>query len=479
MTYFYRLGRAIARPLASVMLSENIQHELANLSASALEELMERNRLGGRSADDPISGLVQRFKLCKQPNTKSDSGDDDLGEPPGFVKTSDGLAFSPSGHHIYAGGPGNAICVWDIETEQFVGDPWKFLPTPPLSFTVAPDGTKLATSMDSRENFGIWIWTVNSREAIQCQGHEGRITFLEISPDGQWLSSTSYDATTRLWDVHTGEAVGESLKEHSYGIAASAHFTPDGQKLVVALGEDKVGSYQIWDVSSSPFTLAVGPVHLTHSVETTRLSPDGRTLAFVTLHGQVIVYFPLGPSSLERAVLDNSSIAVAFPPDGRNLAIRAISDGSRYLQACKRSRPPGDSSNEYFEGIKFIKLVSGPFMGPNQFLSRGLAFSPTEQYVCTVSHDTGEFFVWDAMAGETGVDMSATAHWQRRFEEEEKEVLAANRPPADNISLDEELRNISAIPTSSREKRARDKFWSEQEGQGDSQTAHNPGSEVP
>jgi WD40 repeat protein len=74
-----------------------------------------------------------------------------------------------------------------------------------VSAAVRHDGRALAhtvvTESDTRDAIEIWNTETGQRIGRRLTGHNGEITALAFTPDGNTLVSVSDDGTTRLWDV--------------------------------------------------------------------------------------------------------------------------------------------------------------------------------------------------------------------------------------------------------------------------------------
>ena len=106
----------------------------------------------------------------------------------------------------------------------------------------SPDGRCVVTAsghfLESGGIAGIWD-TATGLQLCQPLKFEDTVQSAQFSPDGQRVVTASED-TARVWDVATGEPVGEPLHAES---VQSAQFSPDGQRVLTASGY----TAQVWD----------------------------------------------------------------------------------------------------------------------------------------------------------------------------------------------------------------------------------------
>ena len=78
------------------------------------------------------------------------------------------------------------------------------------------------------------------------EGHKDWITFVAFLPDCMRIVSSSSDRAFQIWDVETGNALGEPFQEDKDAVSCVA-VSPDG-KLFVSGSRDKTS--QIWDMDT-------------------------------------------------------------------------------------------------------------------------------------------------------------------------------------------------------------------------------------
>jgi WD40 repeat protein len=158
------------------------------------------------------------------------------------------VAFSPDGKTLASGSYDDTIRLWDVATQQPVGEPLtgheagtsvasrteggESQTSGIASVAFSPDGDTLASgSLDGT----IILWDVATQQPVgePLTGHEGGVLSVAFSPDGETLASGGVDHTSILWDVrnvNTIRRLGEPFVGQE-GPIASVALSPDGRTL--------------------------------------------------------------------------------------------------------------------------------------------------------------------------------------------------------------------------------------------------------
>ena len=143
------------------------------------------------------------------------------------------------------------IKIWDIETgselkeiSQFVGD-----------VAISPDG-KSALVVGPDRATALHFLDLNTGKIIRkLKGHSdsgwrGTIYSVDISPDGKYGISSSFDKTVRIWDLETGQELRRLIGHEGTfreGMVNYVKFSPDG-RYALSGGSDK--TLRLWDVET-------------------------------------------------------------------------------------------------------------------------------------------------------------------------------------------------------------------------------------
>lgn len=142
--------------------------------------------------------------------------------------------------------------------------------------------------------------------------HTDAVRAIAISPDSRILASASFDKTIKIWNLKTGEAIGNLTGKSKLNAIA---ISPDGQ-MIIGGGDDS--TIKIWNLATAESTALTG-----HSdwIRCIAISPDGQTLASGS-RDETIKIWNLQTRSVLRTLTghDGTVLAIAISPDGQTLA---------------------------------------------------------------------------------------------------------------------------------------------------------------
>jgi WD40 repeat protein len=319
-----------------------------------------------------------------------------------------GVAFSPDGRVLATGGEdGVAALVWELTSGKLRQRlTWDY-PAGGLPMAFSPDSRLLAVT----KNRTLHLWdVVAGKELLAFQGHGDAVTQVALSPDGQTLTSGSWDGTIRQWDMATGNEL-RRVQGQCAGISS------DG-KTVATVGKRAAW----WDMATAKQLGEVGEY-----VGRSCLSPDGKILAAQYLNQTTLWEVTTGKKL--RTFTEWGWPAV-FSPDNRILAIvhyqtlslRDTDTGKeRFLFSFEGGRPPPswfppfaafsqdgkllatavDNTICLWEPTTGKRLQEWDNAKPKDFWKKtihSLAVSPDKRTVATGNED-GTIHLWDAANG--------------------------------------------------------------------------------
>ncbi|KAG8822059.1 hypothetical protein FRC19_006795 [Serendipita sp. 401] len=243
----------------------------------------------------------------------------------------------------------------------------------PISAAVfSPNGRQIASCSDRT----IQLWDVETGQALgePLRGHRNRVTSVSFSPDGHRIASGSHDHTIRLWDAETGQALGEPLRSRRNRVT-SVSFSPDGRRIASGLDDYTI---RLWDAETGR---ALGePLRGRRNwVTSVSFSPDGRRIASGSDDYTIRLRDAETLGELLRDHEDRVN-SVSFSPDGRQIASGSHDDTIQLWDA-----ETGQALGKPLRGHR------------NQVTS--ISFSPDGRRVASGSRDV-RLRLWDAETGQ-------------------------------------------------------------------------------
>ncbi len=192
------------------------------------------------------------------------------------------VAVGPDGRRAVSGAQDGAMLVWDLETGEAIRQIGRSQASV-RALAVTPDGRRVIAA-DSFDGKSTWIWELERPDAPvgRLLGHEASVPSVDVSADGTRAVTGSFDGTVRLWDLESGARNKPLLRTFAGHVGADGRpvwvnavaFHPDGRRVVSGGYDDRV---RLWDLESGE---QVGEL-LGHTSDVYHLevSGDGRVIS--------------------------------------------------------------------------------------------------------------------------------------------------------------------------------------------------------
>ena len=255
------------------------------------------------------------------------------------------VAFNSGGTRLVTGNEDGVVRIWDLIQGKYVGEPVKHEDRI-LAAAYGPDGLRILTGTDG---------AVQIRDAATGRpigkpfSHPAQFYRVVFSPDdSRFVTQGARFGRLRLWDVTTGELVGELFHPSPHSIA----FSPDGSRILA--GGDRIA--RLWDAATLK---CLGEFRQHRStVSGVAFSPDGSQFLTGSYDGTTQLWDAATLEPIGKPLIHQSEVkSLAFSPDGTKILI-GFADGTVRLWDVATLKPIGSA-------LQHLKIVCAVAFSPD------------------------------------------------------------------------------------------------------------------
>ncbi len=157
------------------------------------------------------------------------------------------VELMPGGAQFLSGSTDSLIRLWDLESGEVLRE-YSGHTDSVNGVHVSADGTRMVSASGDwgGDDYTVRLWDVDSGELLMTyEGHSHIVNYARLSPNMEFIISTSWDKSVRMWDTATGEELKQFVGHagNTFGIAITA----DSETLLTTSSDTTV---RMWDIAS-------------------------------------------------------------------------------------------------------------------------------------------------------------------------------------------------------------------------------------
>lgn len=225
-----------------------------------------------------------------------------------------GLTIMPESGQVISASFDNSVGLWQGRTPRWLEGH--------AAAVVTVEALEAGRLVSGGDDFAVIVWDMATGQGTRLEGHKGKIAALDVSPDGQWIASASWDGSIGIWPVAGGK--GRFLTGHD-GAVSDVAFGRDGALLYSSSADGSLREWRWHEAGAAPREVLNQGFGINRIV----LGPDDAWLAYGAVDGATRVVDPRSGQQIADFTLERRPVlSLAYHAATAQLA---AGDGQGYI----------------------------------------------------------------------------------------------------------------------------------------------------
>lgn len=164
------------------------------------------------------------------------------------------ISYFPDGRQMISGSWDKTTRQWKLQEGKEIEEARNVCERGIWAVAVSRDGRWVITGGGGLDHGELKVVEVETGIVKKFEGHSRGISCIDISADSRLLASGSWDRTTRIWSLGTGELVAGPFESIDW--VGAVRFSADSKKLAVKSEAGKC--LEVWDLRAETLDVRVG-----------------------------------------------------------------------------------------------------------------------------------------------------------------------------------------------------------------------------